>query len=150
MSETDTDFTGIKALFFNGTLKRSPEASNTEGLLRSAMHLMESKGATTELIRTIDHDIAVGVQPDMTEHGWKTDAWPSIFEKVRQADIVIVCGPIWLGDNSSETKKTYRTTVCNVSNGERKRSVHILRQSGWMYYNRQRRRHQTLCYEYSL
>lgn len=105
MSETDTDYTGIKALFFNGTLKRSPEVSNTEGLLRSAMHLMESKGATAELIRTIDHDIAVGVQPDMTEHGWKTDAWPSIFEKVREADIVIVCGPIWLGDNSSETKK---------------------------------------------
>ena len=69
------------------------------------MHLMESKGATAELIRTIDHDIAIGVQPDMTEHGWKTDVWPSIFEKVKEADIVIICGPIWLGDNSSETKK---------------------------------------------
>ena len=69
------------------------------------MHLMESKGATAELIRTIDHDIAIGVQPDMTEHGWKTDVWPSIFEKVKEADIVIICGPIWLGDNSYETKK---------------------------------------------
>lgn len=69
------------------------------------MHLMESRGATAELIRTIDHDIAIGVQPDMTEHGWKTDVWPSIFEKVKEADIVIICGPIWLGDNSSETKK---------------------------------------------
>lgn len=69
------------------------------------MHLMESRGATAELIRTIDHDIAIGVQPDMTEHGWKTDVWPSIFEKVKEADIVIICGPIWLGDNSYETKK---------------------------------------------
>lgn len=69
------------------------------------MHLIESRGATAELIRTIDHDIAIGVQPDMTEHGWKTDVWPSIFEKVKEADIVIICGPIWLGDNSYETKK---------------------------------------------
>ncbi len=100
-----TRFDGIHALFFNGTLKRSPEVSNTEGLLRASMKLMEEKGASTELIRTIDHDIASGVQPDMREHGWQQDEWPRLFEKVARADIVVVCGPIWLGDNSSQTKK---------------------------------------------
>lgn len=99
------DFSGLKAVFFNGTLKRSPEVSNTEGLLRASMKLMESHGVETELIRTIDHDIAIGVQPDMREHGWDTDEWPELFKKVEAADIVVVCGPIWLGDNSSETKK---------------------------------------------
>lgn len=105
MAEPEPDFTGIKAVYFNGTLKKSPEVSNTEGLLRLSMDLMEKLGASAELIRTIDHDIATGVQPDMTEHGWKTDEWPQLFEKVKQADILVVCGPVWLGDNSSQTKK---------------------------------------------
>lgn len=98
-------FNGLRAIFFNGTLKRSPETSNTEGLLRASMKLMEEHGVETELIRTIDHDIATGVYPDMREHGWQSDEWPELFEKVKQADIVVVCGPIWLGDNSSQTKK---------------------------------------------
>lgn len=105
MADTQSDFTGLKALFFNGTLKRSPEVSNTEGLLQTSVQLMQRPGATAEIIRTIDHDIATGVQPDMREHGWKTDEWPSLFEKVKAADIVVICGPIWLGDNSSQTKK---------------------------------------------
>ena len=105
MHKTAETFKGLKAIFFNGTLKRSPEVSNTEGLLRASMDLMESLGVETELIRTIDHDIATGVMPDMREHGWKTDEWPMIFERVKQADVVVVCGPIWLGDNSSQTKK---------------------------------------------
>jgi hypothetical protein len=28
------------------------------------------------VIRAVDHDIATGVWPDMTEHGAATDAWP--------------------------------------------------------------------------
>ena len=99
------DFKGLKAVFFNGTLKRSPEVSNTEGLLTASMKLMQQNGVETELIRTIDQAIAIGVQPDMTQHGWSTDAWPEIFKKIEAADIVVVCGPIWLGDNSSEVKK---------------------------------------------
>jgi multimeric flavodoxin WrbA len=100
----DGKFKGLTAVFFNGTLKRSPEVSNTEGLLRASMELMEKNGVTTELIRTIDYPVAIGVQPDMREHGWEEDAWPELFEKVQRADIVVICGPIWLGDNSSQTK----------------------------------------------
>jgi multimeric flavodoxin WrbA len=107
------DFTGLKALYFNGTLKKSPEVSNTEGLLRASMDLMEKHGVKTELIRTIDHDIATGVQPDMREHGWKTDEWPEIYKKVQAADILVVCGPIWLGDNSSQTKKLIERLYAN-------------------------------------
>ena len=113
MADTQSDFTGLKALFFNGTLKRSPEVSNTEGLLRASVNLMQKLGASAEIIRTIDHDIATGVQPDMREHGWKTDEWPQLFEKVKAADIVVVCGPIWLGDNSSQTKKLIERLYAN-------------------------------------
>ena len=86
----EPDFSGLRAIYFNGTLKRSPEVSNTEGLLRASMKLMEKHGVNTELIRTIDRDIATGVDPDMREHGWETDEWPEIYKKVQAADILVV------------------------------------------------------------
>jgi multimeric flavodoxin WrbA len=66
---------------------------------------MEKHGVQTELVRPIDHKIATGVYPDMREHGWEYDEWPEIFARVLAADIVVIAGPIWLGDNSSVTKQ---------------------------------------------
>jgi len=105
MADKDWDFTGLKAVFFNGTLSKSPEPSHTERLIKLSQGIMEKHGVKTEIIRTIDHDIAVGVWPDMRKHGAKTDEWPEIFKRVMAADILVIAGPIWLGDNSSETKK---------------------------------------------
>jgi hypothetical protein len=34
------------------------------------------------VVRAIDHEIATGVWPDMTEHGWERDEWPVIYETV--------------------------------------------------------------------
>ena len=99
-----TEFTGLKAIFFNGTLKKSPEVSNTDGLIQASVNLMQKNGVEAEIIRTIDYKVASGVQPDMREHGWDEDAWPKLYERVKSADIVVVSGPIWLGDNSSQTK----------------------------------------------
>ena len=105
MAETDMTFQGLKAVFLNGTLKRSPEISNTDGLIEASVALMNKNGVQAEIIRAVDHDIAPGVYPDMTKHGWATDAWPELYKKVQAADIIVIAGPIWLGDNSSETKK---------------------------------------------
>jgi len=105
MIDKQYDFTGLKALFFNGTLTKSPEKSHTETLINISKTIMEKHGVRTELIRTIDHDIATGVWPDMREHGWNTDEWPALFKQVMEADILVIAGPIWLGDNSSQTKK---------------------------------------------
>jgi multimeric flavodoxin WrbA len=128
MSTVDLNFDGYKALFLNGTLKRSPEPSNTEGLIAISRGIMEKHGVDVEVIRTIDHDIAVGVWPDMTEHGWATDEWPRLYQKVLAADILVLCGPIWLGDNSSETKKVIeRLYACS----------HLLNDAGqYAYYGR--------------
>jgi multimeric flavodoxin WrbA len=104
--QNDWDFSGLKAVFFNGTLTKSPEPSHTERLIKISTGIMEKHGVKTELIRTIDHpDIATGVWPDMREHGWAKDEWPDIYKRVMKADILVLAGPIWLGDNSSETKK---------------------------------------------
>lgn len=106
MAGSTNDFTGLRAIFFNGTLTKSPEPSHTERLVTLSTGIMEKHGVKTEVIRTIDHpDIATGVWPDMREHGWAKDEWPDIFKRVKAADILVLAGPIWLGDNSSQTKK---------------------------------------------
>jgi multimeric flavodoxin WrbA len=94
-------FDDLRALFISCTLKRSPETSNTEGLAQISIDIMRKQGVQVDLIRAVDHDIATGVWPDMTEHGWDRDEWPAIFEQVMAADILVLCSPIWLGEKSS-------------------------------------------------
>ncbi len=106
MADKKWDFSGLKAIFFNGTLTKSPEPSHTDLLIKISTDIMEKHGVDVEVIRTIDHpDIATGVWPDMSEHGAKVDEWPKIYKRVEKANILVLAGPIWLGDNSSMTKK---------------------------------------------
>ncbi|GJM43947.1 MAG: flavodoxin [Gemmatimonadota bacterium] len=95
------DFSDLRALFLNCTLKRSPEMSHTDGLIDISKAILEKNGVTCEVIRPVDHDIAFGVWPDMTQQGWKTDEWPPIQKKVLAADILVITSPIWLGEKSS-------------------------------------------------
>lgn len=95
------DYSDLKAVFINCTLKRSPETSNTEGLMAVSRAIMEKQGVATELVRLVDHDVAYGVYPDMTEKGWPKDDWPTIWARVEAADILVVGTPIWLGEESS-------------------------------------------------
>ena len=105
MSDTTYDFSGLRAMFINCTLKPSPQQSHTEGLVDASAAIMRKHGVEVEMIRAMDHDIATGVYLDMTEHGMATDAWPEIHERVMASDILVIAGPIWLGDNSSVTKR---------------------------------------------
>lgn len=100
-SQSQWDFSDLKALFINCTLKKSPEISHTDGLVRISKAIMEKNGVAVDEVRAVDHDIAYGVYPDMTEHGWDKDDWPAIYEKVKAAEILILCSPIWLGEKSS-------------------------------------------------
>ena len=99
------DFSGLRAVFINGTLKRSPEISHTQGLMEVSGRIMNKEGVDTEFIRFVDHDVAPGIYPDMTEHGWEKDEWPELFKRIMAADILIIGTPIWLGEKSSETTK---------------------------------------------
>jgi multimeric flavodoxin WrbA len=65
------------------------------------MEIMNRQGVGVEMIRAIDHGVATGVWPDITEHGWARDEWPAISEKVMASDILVLCTPIWLGEKSS-------------------------------------------------
>jgi len=99
------DFSDLKAVFINCTLKKSPELSHTEGLMNISKSIMEKNKVTVDFIRAVDYDIASGVYPDMTEHGWAKDDWPGIYEKIKDANIVVIGSPIWLGEKSSVCTK---------------------------------------------
>ena len=105
MTSTSPLYDDLNALFINCTLKPSPEISHTQGLIEVSAAIMSKQGVRTETVRAVDHDIATGVWPDMTEHGAASDAWPQLYPKVLAADILVIAGPIWLGDNSSVTKQ---------------------------------------------
>jgi multimeric flavodoxin WrbA len=109
------DFSDLSALFVNCTLKRSPATSNTEGLAGRSIGIMERLGVKVELVRAVDHSIATGVYPDMTEHGWERDDWPAIHEKVMAADILVLLSPIWLGEKSSVCTQVIERLYANSS-----------------------------------
>jgi multimeric flavodoxin WrbA len=100
-TQTLWDFSNLSALYINTTLKKSPEKSHTQGLMDISAEIMRRQRVEVETIRATDYDITPGVWPDMTDHGWDTDDWPSIFEKVMAADILVIGTPIWLGEKSS-------------------------------------------------
>ncbi len=127
-SQTPARYDDLRALFVNCTLKRSPEPSNTQGLIDVSKHILATNGVQVDQIRAIDHDIAIGVWPDMTEHGWAVDEWPALYERVMAADILVLAGPIWLGDNSSVMKMIIeRLYACS----------HLLNDAGqYAYYGR--------------
>ncbi|MDH3680287.1 MAG: NAD(P)H-dependent oxidoreductase, partial [Acidimicrobiia bacterium] len=126
--ESRWDFSDLSAVFLNCTLKRSPELSHTKGLIDIAQAIMDANGVATEVIRPIDHDIAVGVYPDMTEHGWEVDDWPQIFDKVMAADILVLGSAIWLGE---------KTSVCTHVIERLYGNSHLLNDAGqYAYYGR--------------
>ena len=76
------DFSSLKAVYVNCTLKKSPDVSHTQGLMDLSIQIMEKEGVSVERIRFIDHEVATGVYPDMKEQGWDTDEWPELFERI--------------------------------------------------------------------
>ena len=97
------DFSDLKALFINTTLKSAAQGeSHTEALIKNSMEIMEKNGIVVDYLRAADHTLAFGVYPDMREHGAQHDDWPDIYwPKVRDADILVIGTPLWLGEESS-------------------------------------------------
>lgn len=121
-------FSDLTALFINTTLTRSPGASHTQLLIDVSAGIMAKQGVAVDQFRTVDHRIATGVYPDMRGRGWDVDEWPDLFPRVLAADILVIGGPIWLGDNSSETKKIIERLYAH--------SGELNDKGQWLYYGR--------------
>lgn len=99
------DFNHLSVVYVNCTLKKSPENSHTASLMEVSKAIMIKEKVRIDEIRFIDHQVASGVYPDMTEYGWEIDEWPSLFKRIIEADILIMGTPIWLGEKSSVAQK---------------------------------------------
>lgn len=120
-SNSKWDFSDLRAIFLNCTLKKSPEVSHTEGLWKIAKAILEKNKIKVDEVRLVDHEIAFGVWGDMTEHGWERDDWPKIYEKVKAADIVVIGTSIWLGE---------KTSVCTMLIERLYANSHLLNEQG--------------------
>ena len=130
-SESQWDFSDLNAMFLNCTLKKSPELSHTQGLIDISIAIMEKNRISVECLRPVDYDIASGVWPDMTEHGWDSDQWPEISKKVMAAEILVIGSSIWLGEKTSVCTKTIERLYA---------TSHLLNEHGqYAYYGRLRR-----------
>ncbi|MGD8767469.1 MAG: NAD(P)H-dependent oxidoreductase, partial [Methyloceanibacter sp.] len=100
-SQNTTDFSDLKAVTVNCSLKRNPDESHTRLLISVAEEIMRKSGVSVESIHAMAHQIVPGIYPDMTEYGWDRDDWPKLWPVIEGADILILATPIWLGEESS-------------------------------------------------
>jgi multimeric flavodoxin WrbA len=126
--EAPADYSDLRALYINCTLKPAPQRSHTQGLAEPSIAIMERLGVAVDQFRAVDHDIPVGVYPDMTEHGFGSDEWPMLFERVLAADILVLLSPIWLGEKSSICTKVVERLYGN--------SALLNARGQWIYYGR--------------
>lgn len=87
----------LKALYLNTSLKHGDETSNTEALMQKSLDKLKNENVETEILRIADYNIKVGMDADMGNG----DQWPGIFEKILEADIIVMGTPIWNGHKSS-------------------------------------------------
>lgn len=92
---------GLKAVFLNCSLKKDASESHTALLMSKSELILREQGASVTHIHMLDHQVAFGVSPDMTEQGWDRDDWPGLWEIVDAADILVIGTPLWLGEESS-------------------------------------------------
>jgi multimeric flavodoxin WrbA len=88
----------LKVLALNASLKHEPSLSNTGEL--AALVLDEIRALapiSSELVRLADATLPVGL-------GFREaaeDDWPDLVAKIKAADVVLFCTPVWWGGRSS-------------------------------------------------
>jgi multimeric flavodoxin WrbA len=101
----------MRALIFNGTLKRGSETSNTDLLASVVGDELQKQGAEVEMVRVVNHNILPGVTTDEGEG----DEWPELYKKVKAADILVIATPTWLGQPSSVTQRVLERMDAMIS-----------------------------------
>ena len=90
----------MRALVLNCTLKRSPEASNTQALADVVISALEAADVKVDTVRVVDRHVPPGVDTDLGNG----DEWPEIHESLMQSDILVIATPTWMGQPSSVSK----------------------------------------------
>jgi multimeric flavodoxin WrbA len=93
----------LNVLALNGSLKHEPAVSNTGELASLVLDELRALApVTSEMVRLSDAALPVGL-------GFREapeDDWPSLVTKIKAADVVLFCTPIWWGGRSSLMQRT--------------------------------------------
>jgi len=92
--------TDLTLLVLTCTLKPAPTASSSELLGKQVVDAFADLGVAGSMERVVDHRVAFGVSVDEGNG----DGWPTLREKVLDADILVLVTPIWMGQPSSVCK----------------------------------------------
>lgn len=95
------DFSDLRAVFVNCSLKYDRAQSHTRRLLNRAAGIMREQGVDVEIVHALEHEIPFGMEKDLTELGRARDDWPEIHAKIMASEIFVLGTPIWLGVKSS-------------------------------------------------
>lgn len=90
----------LKAVHLVGTLKPSPEISNTYTLSEFLARHLYSQGVENDIVRLIDYNIKPGTHTHVNNNS-NDDDWPAILEKILASQIIIFATPVWWGNQSS-------------------------------------------------
>ena len=93
----------LKAFALICTLTPSPDASSTDVMADHILGKLKEQGVTTSSARVVDHNVAPGVQIDMGNG----DEWPQLRQQILDADIFLLCAPIWVGHKSSLGQRVF-------------------------------------------
>jgi multimeric flavodoxin WrbA len=105
------DGTSLRALALVCTLTPSPGRSSSQLLAEQLLAEMTAIGVTTDLVRVVDYDVRPGVQADMGSG----DAWPALRQKMREADLLVLATPTWLGQPSSVAQRVLERLDAELS-----------------------------------
>ncbi|CAN5159733.1 NAD(P)H-dependent oxidoreductase [soil metagenome] len=103
--------TPLKALVINCSLKPSPAESSTDVLSNELVAELADLDVTALTVRAADFDIKPGVEADMGDG----DDWPSIRQKVHEADILIMATPTWMGHMTSFAQRVLERLDAELS-----------------------------------
>ncbi|GAA1741842.1 flavodoxin family protein [Aeromicrobium alkaliterrae] len=101
----------LTAIALNCTLKPAPAASSSDLMANQLLDALAEHDVAGTVVRVVDHDIHPGVEADMGDG----DAWPTIRDQIRGADILVFVAPTWLGHMSSEAQRVLERLDAELS-----------------------------------
>ena len=103
--------TPLTAVAISCTLKPSPASSSSDLLARQLLDALAEHGVTGDLVRAVDVDIRPGVEKDMGDG----NQWPTLRQRVLDADILVFVTPTWMGQHSSVAQRVLERLDAELS-----------------------------------
>ena len=101
----------LTAVAISCTLKPSPGVSSSDLLGSQILGALSEHGVSGQLLRAVDHVISPGVEKDMGGD----DEWPTLRQKVLDADILVFVTPTWMGQHSSVAQRVLERLDAELS-----------------------------------